>query len=155
MRMTVTALVALLLCAACATAPSAAPGATGPTIAVEAPTSGKTTVVGRVQDSRTGAPMTNTPVRLAQVYRSEGGGEGGAYVLDGGRSPGAVTNDAGEFVIANIDAHEYVLVVGDLLSDHIVVTGPSGKPKTWNAESGKVLDVGVVSVDLTAPPSGG
>lgn len=139
---------ALALCAALLfTSCGGPPGVAGTQAggSVPAPGAGKAAVVGRVLDSKTGAAMTNTPVRLAEVYRS---GEAGAYVLDGSKSPGAVTNASGDFVFPSIPAREYVLVVGDLMSDNVVIADASGQAKVWNAESGKVLDVGTISIDL-------
>ncbi|MFO7170827.1 MAG: hypothetical protein DIU80_022600 [Chloroflexota bacterium] len=140
------ALLVTLLFTACSS-PSA-PSTSSGVRAQPTPPPGKATVVGRVLDSRTGEAMPNTPVRLAEVYRS---GEDGAYVLDGASSPGALTNGTGEFVFSNIEAREYVLVVGDLLGDYVVIAEASGLARVWNAESGKVLDVGTLSIDLKGP----
>lgn len=145
------ALVAALVIAACgapqSTPQGASPSASGAAQSVAAPEAGKATVVGRVVDSKTGAALTDTPIRLAEVFR-EGGN--GAYILDGGRSPGGITTSDGGFTIPNITAREYVVVVGDALANHVVITDTSGKARIWDAQAGKVLDVGVLSVDLLA-----
>src|SRR5262245_51126483 len=93
-------------------ATSAPGGATSPAGAPVAgkPEAGKATVVGRVLSKQTGAPLTDTTVRLAEVTRQ---GSEAIYVLDGANSPGAVTVGDGRFVMPNIVAREYVIVIGD------------------------------------------
>jgi hypothetical protein len=145
-RVAAALVVLAVLLAACSSAPAPAPS--GVSSSVPAPEAGKTSVVGRVMDSKTGSAMVNTPVRLAEVYRS---GDSGAYVLDGGRSPGAVTNESGNFVFSNIEAREYVLVIGDLLAANVVIADSTGIAKVWTPEAGEVLDVGTLSIDLLGP----
>lgn len=113
--------------------------------AVTQPDSGKTTVVGRVASKQNGEPLANTPVRLAEVTR-EGSG---AYVLDEAQSPGAITDEQGNFVIANIDVHEYVLVIGEATDTYDIIADDSGKPRVWQTQPGETLDVGELQADLS------
>lgn len=140
-------LVSLVL-AACSTATTPAPaGTSSAAVDTPAPQAGKTTVIGRVVSTKTGQPMNQTTVRLAEVYKNEN--QEGAYVLDGATSPGGITNAEGSFTIANIDPHEYVIVVGDIYGAHTVVADETAKkPRIWNAEVDKVLDIGELRVDL-------
>jgi hypothetical protein len=131
-------LVALAGCSAL-TAPQAQNAANVP-----APQSGKATVTGRVTSVKDGSPIVDIPVRLAEVYKQ---GDAGAFVLDGALSPGAMTTDTGSFVIENIDAREYVLVVGDVYGKHTIISDDSGKAQVWQADANKVLNVGDIVVD--------
>src|SRR5262249_38082808 len=88
-------------------APAAATNAPNAAAAAK-PEAGKATVIGRVLSKQTGAPITATSVRLAEVTRQ---GSEAIYVLDGAHSPGALTGGDGRFVMANIVAREYVLVI--------------------------------------------
>jgi hypothetical protein len=166
MKRTHTIVLAALLAgalAACSTAPepaqvaptsapaaavaSSAPAAAtaGAPAEVGKPEAGKATVIGRVLSKQSGAPIAGTPVRLAEVTRQ--GGEA-IYVLDGANSPGAQTNAQGEFVMANVVAREYVLVVGDPIGNYYVVQDEATRAKVWNAAADQVLDVGEQKVDL-------
>ena len=109
------------------------------------PQEGMATVVGRCLSEKTGEPLPNTLVRLAEVVRS---GDEGAYVLDQAFSPGAVTDEKGYFIFENIKAMEYVVVVGDINFDYKIIENEEKKPRVWNALAGQILDIGVLKVDL-------
>ncbi|MCG8350533.1 MAG: carboxypeptidase-like regulatory domain-containing protein [Chloroflexales bacterium] len=111
------------------------------------PESGKTTVVGRILSAQTGQPMNETTVRLAEVYRE---GDQAAFTLSGAWSPGAVTDANGNFVMANIEAREYVLIVGDVNGRHVIWPEAPGSDsaRIWDALANQVLDIGQIDVDL-------
>ena len=109
------------------------------------PQAGKATVVGRVMSEKTGEPMADTLVRLAEVVRS---GDEGAYVLDQAFSPGARTDKDGYFIFENIPAMEYVLIVGDVQRSYKVIENEDKKPRVYNALADQILDVGVLTVTL-------
>lgn len=109
------------------------------------PEPGKASVQGRVISGLTDEPMGETIVRLAEVVRQ---GDRGAYVLDGAFSPGDITDENGVFLIENVEAMEYVIVVGDVESIYEVIPDDSGKPKVWNAVVDEVLLVGDLVVDI-------
>lgn len=106
---------------------------------------GKTTFVGRVVSTQSGAPLADTVIRLAEVHRQNGEG---AYVLNGASSPGGTTDNTGTFVIPNIEAREYVVIVGDVYTDYVVISEPSGKARVWNPPAGDVMNVGELKVNL-------
>jgi len=110
------------------------------------PETGMATVIGRVISNKTNEPIPNTIVRLAEVVRDDDGE--GVYVLDLAFSPGAMTDEMGIFVFENIDAIEYVIVVGDIESIHEIVSDDSGIPRTWNAQPDDILQVGDLFVLL-------
>lgn len=128
-------------------ATSALPAATNaPGVAAAGkPEAGKATVVGRVLSKQTGAPLTGTTVRLAEVTRQ---GDEAVYVLDGANSPGAITGGDGRFAMSNIVAREYVMVIGDPYGKYVVIPDESNRAKVWNAPADQVLDVGELQVDL-------
>jgi hypothetical protein len=118
------------------------------TSALSAQASDTATVTGHVVSSQTGEPLSNTTVRLAQVYWNEGEA---AFVIDGARSPGAITDESGVFVVPDITAQEYVLVIGNLeTGDYVIIPDErdSNKARVWNAEEGEVLDMGEIVVEL-------
>jgi hypothetical protein len=130
---------------AATSAPPAATSAPGAATAGK-PEAGKATVVGRVLSKQTGAPLTGTSVRLAEVTRQ---GSEAIYVLDGANSPGAETGGDGSFVMANIVAREYVMVIGDPYAKYVVIPDETNRAKVWNAAADQVLDVGELRVDLS------
>ncbi len=105
----------------------------------------KTTVVGLVRSQNTNQPMTNTTIRLAKIFREQGET---IFVLDGADSPGAITNDQGIYVFANIPVEEYVMVVGDVFGQHVIIPDESGKVRIWQTQAGEVVDMGEVVADL-------
>ena len=119
-------------------------GGTAGKSAIPTPDSGNTNVIGKVVSKQDGKPVVNTIIRLAEVYRQ---GDQGAYLLDEAFSPGAYSNDQGEFQILNIKASEYVLVIGDPKGTYEVVTGDDGKARTWTATADQTLDMGTVKVE--------
>ncbi len=112
------------------------------------PESGKVTVKGKVISNITKDPLPKTDVRLADVYRQAQGSEEGAYVLDGAFSPGAITDDQGNFVIANVDVKEYVIVVGDPYGQYRVIPDEKGHALIYETKPDQVLDLGELHVDL-------
>ncbi|HEX8681708.1 MAG TPA: hypothetical protein VF707_05295 [Ardenticatenaceae bacterium] len=118
------------------------------------PEAGKATIIGRIVAEQTGEPIANIGIQLAFVYRNEDGG--GNYVLDTTNSPATSTNEEGEFVLLNIDAAEYVMVVGNVENGegaYQVVPGTDGRARVWNAESGKILDAEDVQVNIPRLPN--
>jgi hypothetical protein len=114
---------------------------------VATPEVGKGTVIGQIISTETGEPLTNTIVRLPEVYRE---GEEMAFALDGANSPGAITDEMGMFAMSNIEAREYVLMIGDIYGVHVVVPEPdnSDKARVWKLPEGEILDLGEIRVDL-------
>ena len=110
------------------------------------PEAGKATLIGIVVSLRDGLPMANTVVRLAEVYRQ---GDEGAFVLDGAYSPGDITDEQGNFAIENVDAKEYVIVIGDVYDKYQIIGEPNDEAKVFLAVENEILDVGELQVDLT------
>jgi hypothetical protein len=123
-------------------------GGTRPSIPT--PQAGKVTVTGRIFSKKTGKPLDNTVVRLAEIVRQNGQA---AFVLDEAFSPGNYSDAQGYFVMASIDPKEYMVVVG-IVPDNYTIYSESGKPKTWVTNAGQTLDVGDLTVDYTSnlPP---
>jgi len=115
------------------------------------PESGMATIVGQVLHDQ-GYPMTNTIVRLADVARGAQG-RGGAFILDLARSPGTTTDDNGYFNIQNVDAGEYVIVVGDveLTGSYEIIEETNGSAKVWNLLPDQITDIGTLTVSLVLP----
>jgi len=136
----------LLILSACSTGGNVfgSPAATP----VAQPETGKTTLMGSVESKSSGEPVGNIPVRLAEVYRQ--GGEG-AFVLDGAFSPGDVTDEQGNFVIENVDAREYVIVVGDVYNQYEIIPNADGEAKVFNPQPDDILEVGKLEVNLPSP----
>ena len=112
------------------------------------PEPGKATVVGQVLDIKTGQPLTDVVVRLADVYRE---GEGGMFLLNFATSPGARTDAKGFFVMTNIKPGEYVMAVGDgeNLNDYDVIEDEkTGNAKIWQAVVDQISDWGVTKAQV-------
>jgi hypothetical protein len=107
---------------------------------------GKAGLTGRVVATEGDKPIASTVVRLAQVHR--GTGDEGAFVLDGANSPGTMTTSAGYFVFQNVDAFEYVLVVGDAMGVYAIVADKNGKARVWALTPDAYFDAGTIRVTL-------
>jgi hypothetical protein len=108
------------------------------------PLAGQATVIGQVTLRSTGAPIPGIAVRLAEVHRQ---GDGGAFVLDDAFSPGSTADDLGRFVIENVAAEEYVIVVGNVNTLYEIVAEPSGKARVWEIPADQIFDVGDLRVE--------
>lgn len=114
------------------------PASTATPVPVE-PESGKALVVGRILSLQSGEPLTDTIVMMAEVFRQ---GEAGAYVLDAARSPSTFTDGEGNFVIANVDPGEYVIIIGDPYQEPTIIEDEATqKAATWQVVADQVLDV--------------
>jgi hypothetical protein len=139
-------MIPVLILSACSTGSNVLGGSAA--TPVPQPESGMSTLVGHVQSRVSGEPLGNTPVRLAEVYRQ--GGEG-AFVLDGAFSPGDITDEQGNFVIENVEAREYVIVVGDVNSQYEIIPDAQGDAKVYTPKPDNILEVGKLEVNLAQP----
>ncbi len=115
-----------------------------PTPAASLPVKGKATVVGVLVSQDTNKPYDGVLVRLAAVINQ---GDQGAYVLDSAHSPGATTDKDGHFRFENINAMKYVFVIGDPTYSYVIISGPDGKAKVWDAPADKVTDFGTIKAN--------
>jgi hypothetical protein len=118
----------------------------GEATSIPEPVAPKTTVTGNVFSTTLNQAYPKAAVWLAEVYRE---GDKGAYVLDHAFSPGVYADEHGVFVIADVDPKEYVIVVGDPEGAYVVIPDDTGRARVWAPESGKVLDVGRLNVNLS------
>lgn len=141
---------ALAGCNQAAETPAEATIAPSPT-APPPPEAGMATTIGRIVDVD-GNPMPLVIVRLAEVVRGVEG-RGGAFILDITRSPGTFTDEQGYFIIPNITAAEYVIVVGDVESTGIyeIIPQPNGKARVFDMPADQVTDVGEIETTIQPP----
>lgn len=116
-----------------------------------APDSDKATVVGRVFDIKTGAPLADVIIRLADVVENKDTEKEGFFVMNVSFSPGTRTDAQGYFVFENIPAGKYVIAVGEGENfnnyDVIEETG-GGKAKIWEAPAGEISDWGELKAEV-------
>lgn len=120
---------------------------TTPAEAVPTPEPGLATVAGRLVNTGSREPYVNTVIRLGEVIHFEPGDEG-TWFIDDAVSPGDYTDEAGRFVIANVQPKEYVLVVGDFNMRYAVVTDTPDTARVWNVTPDAILDMGELDVVL-------
>ena len=115
------------------------------------PQADRATVIGRLLDAQTGDPLVDKIGRLADVIRED---EGGYFILDLYRSPGAWVDANGYIIFENIPAQEYVLSIGygEDYADYVAVKNSDGTAKVWNATPGQILDMGTIRINLTPMP---
>lgn len=115
------------------------------------PEAGMATVIGRLVNQK-GEHIPRTIIRLAEVVRGAEG-EGGAYILDTTHSPGTATGEAGYFIIQNIKATEYVLVIGDvdLTGIYEIIHEDDGMARIFNMPADQITNLGDI-VTIIQPP---
>lgn len=106
-----------------------------------------TGLVGQLVSDSNGAPLGDTVVRLARVFWNEEHTEG-VYVLEGARSPSSITDSNGFFVFKDVDPGDYVMIVGDVYGDHVIISNPNGTARIFTIEQGKIMDAEQVKVTL-------
>lgn len=117
-----------------------------PTRVVPTPEAGTAVVTGKVI-SMNNKPYGGEYVFLAQVNFNDKGE--GAFFLDTIRSPAVQADENGYFQFRNVPPKKYVVIVGDPTGNSIVVTEEGSlNPTVWDVEVDKVLDVGVLKVNL-------
>lgn len=90
-------------------------------------------------------PLSSIVVRLAKVYWNAEKTDG-AVVLDGAASPGAITDEAGNFFFSNIESADYAVVVGEVEASSLTVSKPDGSARVFTTSVGQILDVGVLEL---------
>ena len=93
-------------------------------------------------------PMGNTGLRLAKVFWEDETRDNGTFILDGAFSPATISSPDGSFAFVDIEPGEYVLVIGDLMQDHEIVSEPNGDAAIWTTKTGEITDVGTIEVFL-------
>ena len=113
---------------------------------------GRAVVKGRLWSSITNQPITNAVVRLAEIYygtkEQEEQKTGGVFALDNAFSPSTFSDDQGYFTFTDVEARDYVVLVGDVLGDWALGLDDSKeKPKVWTAVEQSVTDIGEIYLD--------
>ena len=110
---------------------------------------GKAAIVGQVVTNASGEPvlLPDTVVRLAKVFWNEENSDG-AFVLEGGSSPSDITDEKGVFTHINIDPADYVVVVGEVIGTHEIISNSDGSAQIFAVEEGQILDVGIIRVSI-------
>jgi len=103
------------------------------------------TVISIAEQSK--GPLEETEVRLAKVYWNDNQSDG-AFVIDETADPVAISDDEGKFTFTKLDVRDYVIVVGDLYGQNVIISNSDGSARIFKTLRGESLDVGVLQVDL-------
>ncbi|HHX08707.1 MAG TPA: carboxypeptidase regulatory-like domain-containing protein [Chloroflexi bacterium] len=106
------------------------------------PAEGQSTVIGRALNS-SGEPLINISIRLAEVYRGEDGNA--AFALDEAFSPAALTDNQGFFIFNSIPAGEYVLFIGSITTEFMIVQNSDGSAVVYKANPGEILEIETIT----------
>lgn len=108
---------------------------------------GKALVVGRLFSQGSGQPLNHAVVRLAEIYCPEGTkdedkSEECFWALDNAFSPSTFTDETGYFEFVDVEARDYVVMVGDYIGKYAFVEDDESKPIIVTAPADEVTVVG-------------
>jgi len=95
-----------------------------------------------------GQPVSNEVVWLGTVVYDNNKKEG-YFIIDGSRSPSALSDEQGVFIFTDININDYVVIIGNLEMNPYIL------PKSSNVDEaeiitcvdGTIVDVGVIQLD--------
>jgi hypothetical protein len=105
------------------------------------PVKGVATVVGRLVRRYNSSPIADTSIYLARAQWNADRTDG-IFALDVNVAPSSKTLTDGTFTFAQVQPGEYVLVVGSIYANPIIVSNPNGTARVFEIPSGKVTDFG-------------
>lgn len=113
---------------------------------------GRSMVTGRLLSLQTNQPLVRAIVRLAEVYCPEGTLEEEKadecfWALDNAFSPSTFSDSDGVFVFEDVEARDYVVIVGDMIVKYAVVNDSEDRPILVAAPPNDLIDVGERVVD--------
>lgn len=108
------------------------------------PEAGKASLVGQI--TKDGKPYSNTTVRLAEVFRNSD--NEAAFALNEATSPSTISDSQGYYLFANVNAGEYVIVVGSLNTNYQIDSDSNSVAVVRKLEPDKILQVETINVDL-------
>lgn len=113
---------------------------------------GRSMVTGRLLSLQTNQPLVRAIVRLAEVYCPEGTPEEEKadecfWALDNAFSPSTFSDSDGVFVFEDVEARDYVVIVGDMIVKYAVVNDSEDRPILVTAPPSDLIDVGEHVVD--------
>jgi hypothetical protein len=109
-------------------------------------------ITGRVVSSISDEPLGNVEVWLAEVVWNQDR-TAGNFIIDGSNSPATRTRDDGQFLFNDLEPKDYVIVVGDLYGQNVIMSNNDGSARIYPAELGKMTDAGSLRVDLAPLPT--
>lgn len=70
------------------------------------------------------------------------------YMVDEAFDPSALTDDDGNFVFRDIEAGEYVMLVGSLMTENVILKDELNRPIIWEAITDTVVALGDIVVEF-------
>ena len=112
---------------------------------------GRSRVKGRLLSEDSGQPLVKDVVRLGEIYCPEdvvvkNKSEECFWALDNAFSPSTFTDEDGFYVFEDVEARDFVIIIGDLIGKHAFVNDENGKPVIITAPIGETVDVGEYAV---------
>lgn len=114
------------------------------------PSLSESAIIGQVV-SLDASAISNTEVRLATVFWNEDKSQG-SFLIDESVSPITMTDENGLFVFDALEPRDYVIVIGDLYGQNVILSNNDGSAQIFTAEAGQILDVDVLQIDLESAP---
>lgn len=107
---------------------------------------GNAVLVGRLLNGATNAPLPAVAVQVAPVYWTDPDNKEGTFILNTSQAPFTTSDAEGQFRFDSLADGDYVIVVGDVTMDYMVVNDENGNGKVWSVSTAAPTDVGDVPV---------
>jgi hypothetical protein len=94
-------------------------------------------------------PISNEVVWLGEVLYTENNSEG-QFIIEGGRSPSTISDEQGRFVFTNVAVNDYVIVIGHLELDPLILPDSENPNKAaiLNCADGEIINIGEIIINL-------
>lgn len=128
------------------------PLATPPVMVTSEP--GATSISGRLIRFDTGESVANQSLSLhsllcpPDVTTEEDKREQCVYMIDEAFDPSTLTDEQGRFEFRNIEGGDYVIMVGNWMTEYVVLANDFNQPLIWKVEPDQQLELGDLVVDL-------
>jgi len=120
---------------------------TSVSISVPTPAESKAIIHGNIL-TEDKSPLSNVVVRLAKVFKTEHDDENGTFILDEANSPSTISEEDGRYYFINIEPGEYVIFIGQLHNDYMVVSDSDQNPNVYEVDEDETLRIEPIIVNF-------
>lgn len=109
---------------------------------------GKTAISGFLVSGKEMKPVTGMVVRLGDVVWNHDKTDGN-FIIDGSHSPSILSDEKGYFLLNDLEVKDYVIVLGNLDENPIVITlkEENKKARILSPSANQLYSIGTINLD--------